>query len=361
MADGARQVPGLEGMSLADLRPVLDVIKQINTELNLRKLIATILDTMVRFCRAGRGTVAIFKGDRFNAEIAQDRFGNELRPAEMGALRTALRMVRDHGKALVVEDARQVPKLRYLRGVRSGNPLSILCLPLCVRSRLIGAVYLESPGVAAAFGPREREVAELLTDHAAIAIENAVLHRQSIEDALTGVFNHAHFESRLAAEVDRARRQGGACGVLILDLDGFKKINDQYGHETGNEVLRDVAYSLASAVRGVRPGALSQDEQGVPAVGRYGGDEFEIVLPGADRDRVRHTAQRLVKLLSAQNFMCGNVRLNLTVTIGGAVFPGDAADSHSLILRADEALFQGKRAGRNGAVLYAPPSAVIPG
>ena len=152
-------------MGLSSLKPVLEVIKKINTELNLRKLITMILDTAIEFCNAQRGTIVVFEGEKFKIELSRDRQKHELKRLEMGVSRTVLKLVRDSGKRVIAEDARQDPTLRIIDSVQDQSLLSILCRPLRVKMRLIGAVYLDNSQVVGAFGPREIEIAEILTDH----------------------------------------------------------------------------------------------------------------------------------------------------------------------------------------------------
>jgi diguanylate cyclase (GGDEF)-like protein len=228
--------------------------------------------------------------------------------------------------------------------------MSIFCLPLRVKSRMIGAIYLDNTEEAGAFDARRREFAEILTDHAAIAMENALLYRKSTRDRVTDVYNHAAFENFLDEEVDRARRQGYSCGLLVIDVDNFKQINDTHGHEAGNTVLRDVAYTLSTTVRGADIVGRVQGKAQTPVVGRYGGDEFEIILPGATREGALATAKRLVTLFSGQRFTYDSRRLKISISIGVAVFPFDTEDTHELLLLADEALYQAKRGGKGRAV-----------
>lgn len=342
-------------LGLSSLKPVLDVIKKINTELNLRKLITMILDTAIEFCNAQRGTIVVFEGEKFKIELSRDREKHELKRLEMGVSRTVLKLVRDSGKRVIAEDARQDPTLKIIDSVQDQSLLSILCVPLRVKMRLIGAVYLDNSQVVGAFGAREIEIAEILTDHAAVAIDNALLHIKAIHDGLTNLFNHGHFEKRLDAEVGRARRHARPCGVLMMDVDDFKKINDTLGHDAGNEILKKVSRVLATTMRTDDLVARRGEERdNAPVVARYGGDEFEIILPETSREGVLRAAERILEAVRKEEFRYGDKPVSLAFSIGGAVYPEDAADARELLLRADEALYKAKRAGKNRVVLSDP-------
>jgi diguanylate cyclase (GGDEF)-like protein len=337
---------------LGSLRAVFDVIKKINSELNLRKLITMILDTAIEYCNAQRGTIVIFEGEnKFKVELSRDREKRELKRSELGVSRTVLKIVRDSGRRVIAEDASADPSLKIVDSVQDQSLLSILCVPLRVKNRLLGAVYLDNTQVIGAFGPREIEVAEVLTDHAAVAIDNALLHIRSIHDTLTNLFNHSHFEKRLEAEVARSRRHGRSCGLLMLDIDDFKRINDTHGHDAGNEILKSVARVLASTLRGADLVARIQERDASPIVARYGGDEFEIILPETTREGLQRVGERLLDAVRKEEFRYNGRSIRLSLSIGGAVCPDDAADAHELLLKADEALYGAKRAGKNRVVL----------
>jgi len=263
-----------------------------------------------------------------------------------------MRRLRAERRPLIYRDA--PIELAGARSVQAQGARSVLAVPLSVGEELIGAVYLDNSNEVGAFGPREIEIAEILTDHAAIAIDNALLHIKSTHDSLTNLYNHAEFEKRLEAEVARSRRHGRPCGLLMMDVDDFKRINDTLGHDAGNEILKNVARVLSQCLRGGDLVARIQERDATPIVARYGGDEFEIILPDTPRDGVQRAGDRILDAVRKEEFKYGGKPVRLSFSIGAAVCPEDAAGSRELLLKADEALYAAKRAGKNRVVLATP-------
>lgn len=160
-------------------------------------------------------------------------------------------------------------------------------------------------------------------------------------DAKTGLYAPTFWAELASDELDRARRLDGRLGVLLLDLDHFKRVNDRHGHLAGDEVLRAVAVAIRSAVR--------EDD----LVGRYGGEEFAVVLPGLGADDVYLAAERVrdavARLRVPTRDLDGTERVvaGLTASVGASAFPEHGPDHTSLLLAADAALYQAKNAGRD--------------
>ncbi|HEX2085023.1 MAG TPA: diguanylate cyclase [Solirubrobacteraceae bacterium] len=200
------------------------------------------------------------------------------------------------------------------------------------------------------FAPSERELFHYLAAQAGISIENVELHetvqRQAVTDELTGLSNHRRFQEALASELERARRFETGIGLVMLDVDNFKQVNDTYGHQVGDRVLREVARVLRTESREV-------DE---PA--RYGGEELAVILPAADLDGAYGLAERVRQgIASLEIPVDGDGRLKVTASFGAAALPESAHDQGTLIAAADAALYAAKRAGKNRTVRAQPEGA----
>lgn len=160
-------------------------------------------------------------------------------------------------------------------------------------------------------------------------------------DVLTGLYNRRQFQQRLAEEYDRARRYDSELSLQLMDLDNFKRINDSYGHQTGDSVLRSV-------------GELIQDEIRESDVAcRYGGEEFALLLPDTTTKEAVTTAERLRQDLENISFDTeSNRSITTTASFGIAGLADDVNEPQQLLRRADHALYQAKEAGRNTVILY---------
>ena len=192
------------------------------------------------------------------------------------------------------------------------------------------------------FTDEDRELAHWLGSQASIALENVRLHRiverQASTDGLTELSNRRQFEEVLDVEIQRAERFGGSLALIVADLDDFKQINDRYGHQAGDEVLRAFADVLRETAR----------EVDLPA--RYGGEEFAILLPQTDATGARRLAERLRRNLSSKPISTNAGGLiAVTASFGVAAYP-DAPSAAALFAAADDALYKAKAAGKNCVV-----------
>jgi diguanylate cyclase (GGDEF)-like protein len=162
------------------------------------------------------------------------------------------------------------------------------------------------------------------------------LARQAHHDVLTGLPNRLLFQDRLQQALQLARRRDGRLAVMFLDLDHFKQINDRQGHDAGDEILRQVARSVLSAVR-------ASD-----TVCRIGGDEFVVLLPYLHGPEDAAEVGRHIIAAVSQPYRIGTTSVRVSFSIGVAVFPADGEDEATLMRRADTAMYAAKREGRNG-------------
>jgi diguanylate cyclase (GGDEF)-like protein len=196
-----------------------------------------------------------------------------------------------------------------------------------------------------AFSGAEQELFDYLASQAGVSMENVGLHetaqRQAVTDELTGLFNHRRFQEVMTVEVERAKRFGQSLGLIMLDLDDFKLVNDRYGHLQGDQVLREVARVLLDTSREI-------DE---PA--RYGGEEMAVALPQTDLEGAYQFAERVRVRIEALEVpvLNGEGVVRVTASVGAAALPESAEhDKDALVAAADSALYRAKRLGKNRVV-----------
>lgn len=222
---------------------------------------------------------------------------------------------------------------------------SALVIPLFVSNRVLGSIQLYSRT------PRfyTREDAQLLWILSLVSenlltrdYSNEGLLRYAFTDFLTGMKTRGYFEQQLEMEMKRAERKKTPLALLMIDIDFFKALNDTYGHNVGDQVLRDIST------------ILMKDMREIDTVARYGGEEFVIILPETTTAGAHQVAQRLRRAVEQSNFFAGSPDKieRLTISLGIAIFNQDAQFKQELIEAADAALYAAKSQGRNRVVLY---------
>lgn len=238
---------------------------------------------------------------------------------------------------------------------------SSLMVPLVAGDAVVGALEVSETSYSRHFTEEEIALCVALGEQAAAAIHNAQLYRrlreqketierQATIDGLTGLHNHRVFWERLRDEVARSQRYGQPLSLLMLDLDDFKWVNDRFGHPVGDKLLRAVGHTLQTQLR-----------QGVDCAARYGGEEFTIILPstasgpleGGGFDGAMATAERVRRAIAAVPAPVDDpLWQGITVSIGVATIPTHASDAEELVSKADRALYQAKRRGKDNVVVF---------
>lgn len=228
-------------------------------------------------------------------------------------------------------------------------PESIALLPLQRNSRLLGSLNLGSykperfqKGNATDF---LQHLAAVLATCLHTAIAHEKLKQAGLTDALTGINNRRFFDQRLDEEISRNKRLGTSLSCLFIDIDHFKVINDSFGHDIGDEVLKKVAELVRAQIRSI------------DVVARYGGEEFAILLGQSGETKAIEIAERIRSIISNTQFSSGNTNTNITVSVGISTInfretvPSDSRlIGRQLLQRADKALYQAKQSGRDRVV-----------
>lgn len=218
-------------------------------------------------------------------------------------------------------------------------------VPLMVRNKLLGVLAIGQT-TDRLFTERELSRTESIGHMSSLAMQNAIsnsaLERLSVTDRLTELYNHGYFQHRLEEEISLAKRKNLQLALVMLDIDHFKDFNDNFGHPKGDQVLKRVGAILTE---------ISRAED---TVARYGGEEFVIVLPGTGKRDAAALAERIRVKVASEAFAGDRSHplVRKTVSIGVAAFPEDARVQADLIDKADKALYQAKRSGRNQVIVF---------
>jgi diguanylate cyclase (GGDEF)-like protein len=245
------------------------------------------------------------------------------------------------------EDTGKIDRRR--RGAAPGawHVNDLLFVPLTSGDQLVGVLQVDQPRSGLVPRLEDVQALEIFANQAVTAIQSArayeTTRQMSVRDSLTEAFNHRYFQETLSRELARHERSGQTLALVMLDIDDFKKINDRWGHPVGDIVLRGLVEELTKGVREM------------DTVARYGGEEFALIFPETTPAKAWVVADRLRKRVASRLFAAPQVEqaLAVTISLGLATYPEDGSTKRLLIERADQALYQAKRSGKNCLVTAA--------
>ena len=345
-----QEKPELLVQGLFDNRALLAMLKQQADELDaLRKLsvhltssldLPDVLDAVtseaIRLIDNSREAhIFLYKNRKLTFGAALDVDGNRnkgwVKPRLNGLTYTVAR----DGQLVIVEDMRNHPLFVNVPTDWAG---SIIGLPLKVGDSVLGVMNM-TRSIVGGFSDSELQLLKMLSEQAAIAISNASLHqvvsRQAYSDTLTGLPNRRALDERLEEEVLSARKNNYSFAVIMMDLDGFKAVNDTYGHLVGDDVLRLVFNQMARGVRNT------------DFLARYGGDELTLILSQADLSSAQIVAEKITEGMKKLKFkLPDSKKLKLGISGGIAIYPVNARSGPDLLRSADAALYKAKKYDR---------------
>ena len=218
---------------------------------------------------------------------------------------------------------------------------SILCIPLIVKGESIGVINISNKLNGKFFNQDDLDFMSALANQAAVAINNAQLYELAITDGLTKLYIYRHFRHLLDTEIKRSLRYKRQFSLIMMDVDNFKLINDTYGHQTGDLVLKEISAAITFSCR-------KSD-----LASRYGGEEFVLILPETCKNNAKIMAERLrQKIDSIIVYTKTNLPVSPTISMGIAGFPDDATEQDNLLEASDNALYFAKNQGKNCVAEY---------
>ncbi len=347
---------------IEQLKYLNDVAIEVHSHIETERLLQDIANIAKRLINAEIGVLLLldeggeeikhFKVSLPNSSEAvysEDRPKEEVTPSRTVGAKAMVRscgflgMVLTKGLSLRLDN---VTNDQYLVSLPANHPpvRTLLGVPVKLDYKVIGGLFLANKVSNERFTLEDEEILFNLSYQAAVAIENAKLFGEvrqlAITDGLTGLLNHKEFQRRLDENIEGSRRYRYPVSLLMIDIDHFKHFNDTYGHQTGDQVLKTVGNVIKEYIRAV------------DVCARYGGEEFAVILRESDMPPAVALAERIRSTIYAYPFKHDGIRSQLSVSIGIASFPQDAAGAEDLIKKADESLYAAKRTGRNKVCCY---------
>jgi diguanylate cyclase (GGDEF)-like protein len=320
------------------LSVLLEITRSLTREHALDESLREITDAWLRLLPGEHASVRLL--DDTGQELvagARSGAGSTQKPLDFARGEGVIGWVAEHGEVARVSDTQADPRFKPASGQGFGVR-SILAVPLWAGGNVVGVLAAAS-GQAGAFCEDDELMAQLLANCTSPLIERSRLRRLALTDEMTLAFNQRYFMPRLLAEIERAKRANTPLSLLFMDLDDFKLVNDEHGHAMGDKVLRAFADRVRKMVRRY------------DVFVRRGGDEFVLLMPSTDSAAARSVADRIRRSFEARRLLLadGN-KLAQLVSIGVATWDG-AEGARELEDRADQALYEAKRGGRNSVAL----------
>jgi diguanylate cyclase (GGDEF)-like protein len=322
-------------------RGLADVFHEVLAEQSLDALLERIADTLRELVPYEE--LVVYEADnalkRLVPVLVRSEWAEEIANTETSFGEGITGWAVEHREPVWTNAAHLDPRVMIIPGTPV-DPEALIVVPLIARGALKGALNIYRIGDAATFNEDEFQLAQRFGDAAALALDNAQirarLEHQAQTDAMTGLYNHRYFHERLRAELQRASRSHEPVGVLMLDIDDFKRANDVYGHAIGDEILAQLADSLRATCRGS------------DIVCRLGGEEFAVIMPVTDSADAARLAERIGERVSVQEFGPSG---RLTLSMGLAEGPVHASNPRELIACAEAAMMTAKARGKNQIIL----------
>ena len=322
------------------------MVEEISSDLNLDFAASYLVQSVFSVIGGDRGVCLLYMVDNQTQELslfkAKKQDDNLVIKAKKGDIFDF--WVLRHATPLLVEDITVDFRfdLEKLRLFDSRPILSLISSSLLSEQRIMGILRLDNPKPNF-YSQDDLRLLAKLCDLGAVALENSELFQKTqdlaIHDDLTMLFTKSYFLERLKEEFKRASRHGSELSLLMVDIDFFKKYNDQFGHTAGDIVLKNLSKAISQELNGLSP-----------IISRFGGEEFCICLPVTDKNKAVAAACALREKIEKHKITLRRQEANITVSIGVAVFPHDAVEENELVQKADKAMYEAKNQGRNRVV-----------
>lgn len=320
---------------LRQLNALIKMSEMINSALDINTIKERAIDSAKTLLGAEAASLLLLDGETGHLyfEVAIGEKGEEVKRITLEPGQGIAGWVVENGEPVIINDVSSDKRFYGLVDKQTGfSTKRVVCVPLKLKEEIIGSLQVIN-GSEGDFLEEDMVILYALANQIAIALENAKLYEESITDHLTGLYHRKYLEARLEDELTMSKRHKNMFGLAFIDIDHFKKINDTYGHPTGDKVLKEISRLMLNKIR---PSDV---------LSRYGGEEFALILPHSTFDGARDVCTRVRESVERLDF--GGIK----TTISAGFIHFDGKDKHctlsNLVEKADEALYKAKREGRN--------------
>jgi diguanylate cyclase (GGDEF)-like protein len=322
------------------------IVEEINSNLSIDFVATYLLQSAFSLIARNKGTCVLYLVDNLTQDLSLFKTKKQHEELVIKAKKGDIfdLWVLKHAAPLLIEDI--AADFRFDRErlkVFDSRPIqSLISSCLLSEQRVMGILRLDSPEPGF-YSQDDLRLLVKFSDLGAVALENSELFQKTqdlaIHDDLTSLFTKGYFLERLKEEFKRSSRHSSTLSLLMVDIDLFKKYNDQFGHTAGDLVLRNLSSAITQSLNDLNP-----------IISRFGGEEFCICLPYTDKFKAIAVASILREKIEKQKIILRRQETNITVSIGVAVFPDDAVEENELVQKADKAMYEAKKQGRNRVV-----------
>ncbi|HLA51404.1 MAG TPA: diguanylate cyclase, partial [Thermodesulfobacteriota bacterium] len=335
-----------------NLEMILDVTKTISSMLKTEEVLYTIVKRVADITGAVRCSIVLISKEDIGYVLASHESPTikeiKLDLNKYPEIREALKSKRP----VVIEDISRHPLMAEVKDlVKDLDRMNVLVLPIIWEEEVIGTLFLRTRRLGKGFTEKDINLCQIIAQSAYHAIKNARLFEEvskekeemktlAITDSLTEVYNHNFFYTRLEEEFNRTVRYETPISLIMMDIDDFKRINDTYGHRTGDHVLKEVADMIKKLVRKT------------DIVARYGGEEFSVILPHTNLLGAEEEAERIREAISSHAY-ANLTKETITISLGVVSYPSGKTimNAGDFVNLADTALYEAKRSGKNKVVV----------
>ena len=337
----------------ADLFSVLAILKAISAKRRAHDILFVFVEHISKVVRCDRcSIVRIWGGDPHGHVMASHEDASVVdKTIELFKYPELHHSMNAHQKIVVTDARTSTAAEPFVQELKQANINSLVVIPIVLFDQHVGSLLLRAARFEGNFTPREVSFFEIVAEAASNALERAQLfesiqvanerlERLAITDGLTGLYNHRHFRDHLQKEFERASRYKLPLACMIFDVDDFKKLNDTYGHLTGDLVLKEIAERTQKCVR-------KSD-----LIARYGGEEFVVIMPQTGRDGAAVEGERIRAIIANTAFREVPEEHRVTISGGISILEHDVMlNAEDLLRAADQAMYEAKRNGKNQVVI----------